>query len=105
MAYRFAVRAIRVDFHRTLIAQFSRVFLGGFAAWNTVLDTVFGNALFNTVFCDTGFKHSALGFCRKTALSISGVAQLFVALGLTVFVSFLQAFSTVIPPESKGLQN
>jgi len=44
------VRAIRVDFHRTLIAQFSRVFLGGFAAWNTVLDTVFGNALFNTVF-------------------------------------------------------
>jgi hypothetical protein len=43
-------RAIRVDFHRTLIAQFSRVFLGGFAAWSTVLDTVFGNALFNTGF-------------------------------------------------------
>jgi len=36
--------------------------------------------------CDTGFQHSALGFCRNTALSISGVAHLFVALGLTVFV-------------------
>jgi hypothetical protein len=48
-------RAIRVDLHHTLIAQFSRVFLGGFAAWNTVLDTVFGNALFNTVFCDAMF--------------------------------------------------